>query len=66
MKQKFTFYLHSMHDSSEFRHFLTEEAGLELSPDALENAVQSRPFYEVGIECEIDEKGNITMLGIKK
>lgn len=65
MKQKFTYYLHGGEDCSVREHLQTD-CGLELSPEAMDNAVNSRPFYEVGIECEVDEKGNVTLLGIKQ
>ena len=62
MKQKFTYYLHGPSDCS-IAEWLREESGIELSPEAAQNFVDSRPFYEVAIKCEVDEKGNVTILG---
>lgn len=65
MKQKFTYYLHGP-DEPSVAEWLREESGLELSPEAAENFVSSRPFYEVAVQCEVDEKGNVTILGVKE
>lgn len=66
MKQKFTYYLHQDHDYDGMREFLTDEAGLDLSPKAIDKICKSRPFYEVGIICEVDEDGNVEIIGVEK
>ena len=66
MKQKFTYYMHSSHCSEGMREFLTEETDLQLSDAAIEKIISDRPFYEIGIECEVDEHGNVTILGVEQ
>lgn len=62
MKQKFSYYLHDDYNSNERRNWL-EKQGVKLSEEAWENL--GRPFYEIGLDCEVDEKGNVKILGIK-
>ena len=63
MKQTFKYYLHDSYSQGEMREYL-EEKGIILTEEAWANI--GRPFYEVGFNCEIDDKGKITILGLAK
>lgn len=60
--QRFKYYLHDTSNSLERREFL-EDQGLELSEEAWEN--MGRPFYEVTLECEVDDEGKVTLVSAK-
>jgi hypothetical protein len=65
MKQKFTYYLHGP-DECSLREWCERESGLDLTQEQVDAICDARPFYEVGIECEVDEKGKVTLLGVQK
>lgn len=58
--QSFTYYLHDNTSNAELREYI-EEKGIVLSEEAWEN--MGKPFYEVGIHCEVDPQGNVTIVG---
>jgi hypothetical protein len=59
LTQKFKYYVHDSAMSSERREHLEGE-GVTLSEEAWEN--MGRPFYEVTLECEVDDHGNVTLI----
>lgn len=61
-KQTFFVYLHDGFNSHERREIM-EEAGIVLSEEAWKNL--GSPFYEVQLECEVDDQGNVTILEVK-
>jgi hypothetical protein len=62
IRQKFKYYLHDNYTSIERRDSL-EEKGIILSEEAWEKMKYA--FYEVELDCEVDEDGNVTILGAK-
>jgi hypothetical protein len=60
--QKFIYYLHDDSSSYERREWL-EGQGITLTDVAWENL--GRPFYEIGLECEVDDNGKVTILRVK-
>ena len=62
MAQQFKYYLHDDYNTFELHEFLKEQ-GVELSEEAWDNF--GRPFYEVTLECEVDDDGNVTLLEAK-
>jgi hypothetical protein len=61
MTQQFTYYLHDDATRGERRETL-EAQGVELSEEAWEKL--GRPFYEIGLKCEVDEYGVVKILGV--
>jgi hypothetical protein len=59
MPQKFKYYLHDHYTSMERREHI-ESQGVQLSEEAWEN--MGRPFYEIELDCEVDDDGNVTIL----
>lgn len=62
MTQQFKYYLHDHYSTNELHEYLMEQ-GIVLSEEAWDNIY--RPFYEVTLDCEVDDNGNITLLGAK-
>lgn len=62
MKQRFVYYLHDNNDTSD-RLANIRGQGVQLTSE--QEANLGEPFYEVGLQCEIDETGNVTILGVK-
>lgn len=60
-KQTFNFFLHNNFSSYEMREFM-EASGIVLSEEAWENV--GDPFYEVGLHCEVNENGKVTILEV--
>jgi hypothetical protein len=60
--QKFSFYLHD--DETNMLEYL-ENKGMIFSNEAIQQLAESHPFYEVTLQCEVDAKGNITLLNAK-
>ncbi len=63
MKQKFKYYLHDDCNTEERIHNIKSQ-GVNLPELAWENI--GRPFYEICLDCEIDESGNVEILGVIK
>ena len=64
MKQKFTYYLHGKRDRDSWRDFFLYECDIELTEEAIKRVVQRQPFYEIALDCEVDEHGNVKINGI--
>lgn len=59
-KLTFTYYLHEVSSSGELASYLE---GKGLDSRLAEKIANSRPFYEVTLECEVDtETGEVTLL----
>lgn len=63
-KQRFTYHLYDTCEPGELREIL-EGKGIVLSEEAWEVLGDQRPFYEVGLDCEVDEKGEVEILGLE-
>lgn len=60
---KFKYYLHDDYDRGEFAQNLIEKGA---DPEAARKAADQRPFYEVTLECELDEEtGEVTLLSAR-
>ena len=62
MSQKFTYYVNDQNNSNERRAEM-EAQGVQLRDDAWENI--GRPFYEIALECEVDDSGKVKIIGVK-
>jgi hypothetical protein len=63
-KVYFDYYLHDNYSSAEFRDYM-EDQGITLTEEVWKKVY--RPFYEVGLSCEIDtETGKIEILSVHK
>lgn len=64
MKKQFTYYLHDNASSYERAADIEDQMGMHFTDDQIE--LMGRPFYEVGLYCEIDtDTMEVTILGVK-
>lgn len=57
---KFKYYLHDDYDRGEFAQDLIEKGA---DPEVAAKAASKRPFYEVTLECDLNEEtGEITLI----
>lgn len=65
MKRPFTYYMHDNYDGYERREVIARQLGLDPEDEVFD--MMGRPFYEVGLDCELDlETGTVTILGVKR
>lgn len=58
MKYQFTYYLHDDYSGDERFEWLALQQGLP--QEIAREIADSRPFYEIGLECEYDTASGIT------
>lgn len=62
-KYQFKYYLHDDYNSSELKDFLKDPKYGNLPKKIAKEIAESRPFYEVTLQCEYDtETGTIVIL----
>lgn len=61
--QRFTYYLYDSRQSDERRQDI-ERQGVKLSEEAWENL--GRPFYQIGLDCTVDDEGFVVIHGVKE
>jgi hypothetical protein len=65
MKHSFTYYLHDDYQRNEAVEFLTDPQYNGLPEHIAKKIADQRPFYEVTVKCEYDEKtGKVEVLEV--